>query len=541
MAVALYARVSTTRQADNELSIPDQLGQMREWCKAKGFSVAAEYVESGASATDDRRAEFQRMIADATRMPSPYEAIVVHSRSRFFRDLYQFLAYERALKRAGVRVLSITQQTAEDPAGEMASRLFSLFDEYQSQENSKHTRRAMLENARQGYWNGSLPPFGYRVVETERVGNRGRLKRRLEVDPVEAATVRRIYELYVHGHQSRPLGMKGIAQYLNQHGNKMRGRPWRAQKVNEILSDTAYHGCFHFNRRDSKTGRVRPQIDWIVVEVPRIVSADAWERAANRRASCDPKMHPPRAASSPAPLVGLLRCGHCGAGMAQASGKSGRYRYYKCTTRLNKGITRCDSRNLPRENTDRQVLAALSERVFTPTRVSLMLKELASRRRAARTVDNGQLLHLRRELDNATTGLQRLYEAVEAGALSKSDTLRARVHKLEARRSDVLIHIAKLKDQQQLASVKVAPARINAFCKALRDRLTDVDSGLGKAYLRLLVDEIRLEHNQLTVRGTYGQVADAVRILEKMKLGEVPSSTRVWRAREDSNPRPPGS
>ena len=33
MAVALYARVSTTKQAEKELSIPDQLRQMRDWCK----------------------------------------------------------------------------------------------------------------------------------------------------------------------------------------------------------------------------------------------------------------------------------------------------------------------------------------------------------------------------------------------------------------------------------------------------------------------------------------------------------------------------
>ena len=34
MAVALYARVSTTRQAEQDLSIPDQLQQMREWSLA---------------------------------------------------------------------------------------------------------------------------------------------------------------------------------------------------------------------------------------------------------------------------------------------------------------------------------------------------------------------------------------------------------------------------------------------------------------------------------------------------------------------------
>ena len=95
----------------------------------------------------------------------PFDAILVHSRSRFFRDLFQFLHYERILKKVGVKIVSITQQTGDDAAGEMASKLFSLFDEYQSQENAKHTQRAMQENARQGYWNGSVPPFGYRAVD----------------------------------------------------------------------------------------------------------------------------------------------------------------------------------------------------------------------------------------------------------------------------------------------------------------------------------------------------------------------------------------
>jgi DNA invertase Pin-like site-specific DNA recombinase len=59
MAVALYARVSTSKQAEKDLSIPDQLRQMREWCKQQGYLIATEYVEPGASATDDRRPIFQ--------------------------------------------------------------------------------------------------------------------------------------------------------------------------------------------------------------------------------------------------------------------------------------------------------------------------------------------------------------------------------------------------------------------------------------------------------------------------------------------------
>ena len=105
MAVALYARVSTVKQAEKDLSIPDQLKQMRDWSKARGYSVALEYVEAGASATDDRRPVFQQMIAEATSSPAPFEAIIVHSLSRFFRDSLEFALYERKLRRAGVKVI----------------------------------------------------------------------------------------------------------------------------------------------------------------------------------------------------------------------------------------------------------------------------------------------------------------------------------------------------------------------------------------------------------------------------------------------------
>ena len=99
MHVALYARVSTTRQADNDLSIPDQLRQLREWCTANGHLVVHEYIELGASATDDKRPIFQQLIHDAAQKPQQFEAIIIHSLSRFFRDAIQFGVYERKLKK----------------------------------------------------------------------------------------------------------------------------------------------------------------------------------------------------------------------------------------------------------------------------------------------------------------------------------------------------------------------------------------------------------------------------------------------------------
>jgi hypothetical protein len=69
LRAALYLRVSTARQAEHDVSIPDQKRQGETYCAARGYQVVETYVEAGASATNDRRPEFQRMIEAGTSRP----------------------------------------------------------------------------------------------------------------------------------------------------------------------------------------------------------------------------------------------------------------------------------------------------------------------------------------------------------------------------------------------------------------------------------------------------------------------------------------
>jgi DNA invertase Pin-like site-specific DNA recombinase len=55
LRAALYLRVSTGRQADSDLSIPDQRSQAKAYCTSRGWEIVADFVEPGVSATDDRR------------------------------------------------------------------------------------------------------------------------------------------------------------------------------------------------------------------------------------------------------------------------------------------------------------------------------------------------------------------------------------------------------------------------------------------------------------------------------------------------------
>jgi site-specific DNA recombinase len=62
------------------------------------------------------------------------------------------------------------------------------------------------------------------------------------IDEAEAETVRRIYRLYIGGHQGSPIGMKAIATLLNRQGLTMRGRPVEDSKTTRNLIYPAQTG-----------------------------------------------------------------------------------------------------------------------------------------------------------------------------------------------------------------------------------------------------------------------------------------------------------
>jgi len=156
--VVSYLRVSTGRQAESDLSIPDQRRQIEGYCTARGWTIVEDYVEPGSSAMDDRRPAFQTMIDAALAKSPTFSVILVHSFSCFFRDQFQFERYVRKLAKNGVQIVSITQDMGDSSMGTMLRQIVTLFDEYQSKENAKHTLRAMCENARHVKRHAKLPP-----------------------------------------------------------------------------------------------------------------------------------------------------------------------------------------------------------------------------------------------------------------------------------------------------------------------------------------------------------------------------------------------
>jgi site-specific DNA recombinase len=116
----------------------------------------------------------------------------------------------RAYRKNAVKLLSITQEIGDDPIHQMMRQI------YQSKENAKHVLRAQKENAPQGFWNGSLPPLGYRIGASEARG--AKVKNKLEIDPLHADTVRLFYRPALDGDGgSGPMGVKNIVSHLSRN------------------------------------------------------------------------------------------------------------------------------------------------------------------------------------------------------------------------------------------------------------------------------------------------------------------------------------
>src|SRR6516162_7152426 len=269
---ACYLRVSTGRQATNDVSIPSQRELTRRYCEGKGWIVTEEFVEPGASATDDRRPEFQRMLDLATSTERRFDVIVVHAFSRFYRNGAEMELTIRKLRKHGVDVVSVTQPTGDDPSQELMRQMIGIFDEYTSRENGKNVTRAMRESAKQGFWNGTTPPLGYRIVEAERRGSK--IKKRLDIDPVEAELVRLIFRLYSEGDgKSGPFGVKEATKWLNEQGHRTRrGATFGVGPLHGILTNRCYAtGRWPYGIRNSRTGGLHDPATIVEIDIPSII------------------------------------------------------------------------------------------------------------------------------------------------------------------------------------------------------------------------------------------------------------------------------
>ena len=540
LRAALYLRVSTARQAEHDVSIPDQKRQGEAYCATRGYQLVETYVEPGASATNDRRPEFQRMIEAGTSKPAPFDIVIVHSFSRFFRDHFELEFYVRKLAKNGVRLVSITQEMGDDPMHVMMRQIMALFDEYQSKENAKHVLRALKENARQGFWNGSLPPIGYRVVAAEQRG--AKVKKKLQIDPLHADTIRLIYRLALEGDgTSGPMGVKNIAAYLNQHSIFTRdGGRWGIGQVHRILTRTTYIGRHEFNKR-AKNKALKPASEIVAVEVPPLIDQATFDAVQTHLRARNPKVTPARVVSGPTLLTGICFCADCGGAMTLRTGKGGRYRYYTCSIKARQGETGCTGRSIPMEKLDSLVAEHIADRLLQPERLEEVLASVLDRRQERAERRREHIAELNKRAAETDLRLKRLYDAIEAGVADLDDpALKERVASLKAIRDQAQADAARAAAMLEASGQQaITPQMVQRFARTARERIRIDGGGYRRDHLRALAQRVEVADREVRIIGSKSSLLQTLTAAAGVKPATpgVRSSVLSWRTGRDSNPR----
>ena len=160
---AIYCRVSSEMQAEDEIPILGQLEECQAFAKSKGWEVVKTYKDEGFTGRNIERPAFQKMLAEANQKPTPFEKIIVWKGSRIARNTEDRLAFHSLLGKKGIDVISVKEPEFEGPIKILMLPIMAAIDEYQSYLIGEDTLRGMKTLTRQGYSAGGKPPKGYRT------------------------------------------------------------------------------------------------------------------------------------------------------------------------------------------------------------------------------------------------------------------------------------------------------------------------------------------------------------------------------------------
>lgn len=522
-----YVRVSTDDQADHRTSLDSQEAQIRADAEAKGQIVVRVFVDAGESGQDARRPEFNRLLDFVEDPANNIHEVKIFSLSRLARSMETQVQTFARLKRAKVRLHSLTQNFSDDAMGGMLRNLIASFDEYFALETAKHTRRTMRRNAEEGFFNGGPVPFGYESRTVEMRGTKA--KKKLFVHDDNARTVRLIFDLTTIGEGNGVMGARAIAEWLNERGYTLsNGNKFNNSNVAGILGRYHYRGYYFDMTRDEQGGQA-PEDQWVRVECPQIIPGETMDAVAALRAVRRPTVTPPRTVNGPTLLTKVARCGICGEGMTIRTGKSGSYSYYSCNGKVSAGAARCACPHVREERLDAVVLGALERQIFAPERLRMLLSEMLEASAEADERRARDLTQARLHKTQAETRLRNLYEALADGHASlKEATFTGLLAETNGRIASATATIDTLERQIGKATKRVTPEMVDAFGELVRERLRGEDPALRKAYVALFVSEVAVDQEEIRISGSSRLLERAVGRAEPAIMGMVPIFDRKW-------------
>lgn len=284
---AIYIRLSK-EDGDREESesVVNQRKILRAYAKENKYKIYDEYVDDGYTGTNFNRPDFTRMIKDIEN--KKINMVITKSLSRLGRDYIETGRYiETFFPENEIRYIAILDDvdTFLDKNCDIVA-FKNIMNDYYAKETSKNIKKTKNKKKLEGFYYASYAPFGYKKVSKS--GN-------LEIDEVQAETVRRIFDLFIDGYGTYQIAnmltndnvetpglqmkMTGVINNITNTTDK-----WNHNTIRRILENQIYIGNCVQNKTKkisykSKKMIMLPEEEHSIIRnhhIP-IISKDKWD------------------------------------------------------------------------------------------------------------------------------------------------------------------------------------------------------------------------------------------------------------------------
>ena len=511
MAKRVYClyRVSTKQQVEKD-DIPMQKQRCHEFVADKDdWEIVKEFSEKGVSgfkvSAKDRDA-IQEIQKDAA--VGKFDILLVFMFDRLGRKEDETPFVVEWFVKNGIEVWSAEegQQRFDNHVDKLLNYIRYWQASGESIKTSIRTKTRLAQIVQEGRFRGGSAPYGYKLVKNGRTGKKNRELYDIAVEPTEAVTVQKIFELS----DRYGYGGRKISSSLVEEGivNMRTGEPFHYSSIQNILRNIMYIGILRSGDTQSEIFSelqiVEPEQFQRVEKAREQRSAEYEEKCAAAAQTVEladgeeievsrPDRMCPRRNVGRTLLSGNVYCGHCGGRIFASTARKShhamngevreRIPIYKCYNRTQHRDL-CDGPSTYRAEKVDQVVDSILSGIFF----------------RAKGVKESELL--KRQITSTTTAYQKQLKAVKAEYVKSSKEL----SKWEGLMLDSIEGTCVFTPEQVKKRMDVVQQSVNdlsAKIEDLQNKATETAE---------LTEEIKAEHQRLL---SWAEVYDGASLEEK--------------------------
>lgn len=280
MRAAIYCRVSTDEQVEGT-SLYTQLESCRDHASRHGWSISGEYIDEGVSGVLASRPQLDLLMREVR--TGKHDIVVVAKLDRAGRSVRHLASLLGELDDLGVQFVSVAEQIdGASAVGRLQRNMLSGFAEFERERIKERMIDGVAAVARDGYWPGGPPPFGYKLIPDGR-------HTRLTINCDESEVLLQAIKFLVDDRMST----SKAARELNSLGLLPRSASrWTQQALRgQLKASEGISGRWTYRRPSRKGKPGKDPLNHygppITISIPAIISPERHEalRAALARTS----------------------------------------------------------------------------------------------------------------------------------------------------------------------------------------------------------------------------------------------------------------